>query len=137
MYFTESAFCWGTFSALRENMSDKLAPQFKRDFDLMVVTSVISGACTGFLSALIFHPWDIIRLRIQTGISSSESDSLNQHKFGTSSVRQVVVDLLKREGWRGFTKGIFSKVMYNSGTCSLAMTVYSVLKWTSRKQESD
>ncbi|KAG2386737.1 hypothetical protein C9374_002481 [Naegleria lovaniensis] len=135
-YGPESAIAWGTFSALKENISQLLVPYVgEKDFQIMVMSAVSSGAMTGVVTASIFHPFDIIRLRIQTGIAlSGASSSGGSHKFGSSSIREVIVDLMKREGLRGFTKGISSKLMYNSGTMALAMTVYDILKWSSRSK---
>lgn len=108
-YGPESAISWGTFSALKENISQLLVPYVgERDFEIMVMSASSSGAMTGVVTASIFHPFDIVRLRIQTGIALSGSDnspSMGSHKFGSSSIREVIADLMKREGLRGFTKG--------------------------------
>jgi len=134
-YAPESAICWGVYGALKERTSEKLSSFISSDFNLLLASSSMSGALTGNVTALIFHPADLIRARIQTGIVGSASEKSNS-RFGTTSVREVFLDLIRREGWRGLTKGLVSKIFYNSGTTALAMTVYDMLKYTSRSSIS-
>ncbi|KAL9646620.1 hypothetical protein ABK040_010733 [Willaertia magna] len=133
------------------------------NFYLMTMSTSLAGALSGFSCALLFNPLDVIKTRIQTNykllnIHSVEehysinnnnntingnlnniingNNTINSSVKGSSSTSMIEVgkELIRKEGWKGFTKGLLPKTLYNSGMSMVSLTMYEIVKWISRKE---
>lgn len=86
-----------------------------RPFEEIMTIQVVAGILTGCTSATITTPLDVVKTRIQT------SD-------GTMTWKTTAVDVFKRDGIKGFFRGVVPRMTSTSIWGTAMVTTYEFLK---------
>ncbi len=85
----------------------------------------ISGIGAGLTAALCTNPLDVVRARLQV---------LNHHGDG-ATIRSTSGALWRREGVRGFFRGVTARMFHTAQSSLLMITAYETVKRLSLKPE--
>ncbi|GAB2289996.1 Protein MITOFERRINLIKE 1, chloroplastic [Dionaea muscipula] len=90
--------------------------------------SVFCGALAGAISASLTTPLDVVKTRLMTQV---HGDTMNKvaaamHSGITTTVRQI----LKEEGWVGFTRGMGPRVVHSSCFSALGYFAFETARLT-------
>jgi solute carrier family 25 protein 39/40 len=109
-----SAVYWTTFEALRR-MDSGISNQFVIDF--------VAGATGGMLAAIITHPFDVVKTRIQMHIPTNQNiDGGNRKEL------HMWRSIFEKEGLSGFGKGMVPRVMKVAPSCAMMISCYELTK---------
>lgn len=93
----------------------------KKGGNLEPIESICCGALAGAISASLTTPLDVIKTRLMTQV---HGDAVNKVAAATySGVREMVEQILKEEGWIGFTRGMGPRVVHSA--CFSAMGYFA------------
>jgi len=84
-----------------------------------VATTLMAGGGAGCCAAALSTPLDVVKTRLQT-----QSDMKRMY----SGMMSVLRCVHQEEGWRGFTRGIGPRVLYNSTSAAIAWCTYEQVK---------
>lgn len=88
------------------------------------MTHIIAGGTAGALAAALTTPIDVIKTALQTrGLLADEER--NMIKGMKSAIKWVY----RRQGWRGFGKGISPRVLAYMPSTAICWTMYEYFKW--------
>ncbi|KAF2296571.1 hypothetical protein GH714_000279 [Hevea brasiliensis] len=76
------------------------------------IESVCCGALAGAISASITTPLDVVKTRLMTQVNKEVVDKVAAAMY--SGVSATVNQILKEEGWVGFTRGIGPRVVHSA-----------------------
>lgn len=79
---------------------------------LQPIESVCCGALAGAISASITTPLDVVKTRLMTQVNKEVVDKVAAAMF--SGVSATVKQILKEEGWVGFTRGMGPRVVHSA-----------------------
>jgi len=111
-----SAIYWPVFERVRVKL-EKRNPN-SSPFN----TSFLSGAMAGSIAAVLATPADVLKTRMQMSI-----DSLDQKEIKPQFSR-VIAELLHKEGFRGFFRGVTPRVFRIAPACALMISSYDYCK---------
>eukprot|EP00960_Hanusia_phi_P045574 757334-Hanusia_phi.AAC.3 len=83
------------------------------------------GGMAGAIAAACSNPLDVIKTRLQTQVTSHERTGETKMEF--SGPRQVVQDLMKTEGVRGFLRGVGARVRRERGRSRIKTVLLQML----------
>jgi solute carrier family 25 iron transporter 28/37 len=84
----------------------------------------VSGGLAGAVAAGITNPLDVVRTALQTqGLQGRTSSGT---RF--TGMRHAMQEILRREGWRGFTRGWIPRVLFHMPGTAICWTVYEYCK---------
>ncbi|KAI8054300.1 mitochondrial carrier domain-containing protein [Syncephalis plumigaleata] len=78
----------------------------------------IAGATSGTIAAIVTTPFDVIKTRVQTYQHS------NLHSHSSVKLRQVMRNIVYREGWSGLTRGMVARVAKIAPSCAVMIGTY-------------
>ena len=101
-----------------------------------LVSFLISGGTAGAVAGAITTPLDVCRTRLQTqnivpkDIASVDADCLRDKPFKIlyRGLRDVAGEIAKKEGWKGFTHGLTSRVVMGAPACAISWLIYEACK---------
>ena len=101
-----------------------------------LVNFLISGGTAGALAGAITTPLDVCRTRLQTqsllpkDLAGVGANCLQKKPFKIlyRGLRDVAGDIAKKEGWKGFTNGLTSRVVMGAPACAISWLIYEVCK---------
>ncbi|KRX08185.1 Mitochondrial carrier domain [Pseudocohnilembus persalinus] len=115
----QTALQFQAYEWLRNFFIEKQDKEFEtKQYHLSIQNSIfVTLASTGIATFLV-NPLDLVLTRFQVTDSSSKK----------LSGRQIVKDLLKDEGWKGFLKGLNARMIYCCAYGVLWMPIYDYFK---------
>lgn len=121
-YIPFNIIWWTTYGSIRRNMSDE-SPTLQ-------IACSASGAAA--ISAGFINPLELVKTRYQVAtsgtvaaVASAGSNSRSSDKEG---MMQVVRNVMKEKGWRGFYAGFFPAVLKSIPSAIITMGVFETLK---------
>lgn len=93
----------------------------------------VSGAVSGSIAALLTHPFDVVKTRLQTQGTQSESNGrLSGTLRGGSnkasgSVWMAMQDIVKKEGSKGLWKGLSPRTAKVAPACGVMIASFEVV----------
>lgn len=88
----------------------------------------LSGFCSGCTSGALTTPMDVAKARLQTRRRSAHTER--------PSLAGIIRELYKQEGWRGFTRGLSTRMAASALWSTSAITMYELIKRMSVQQRS-
>lgn len=79
---------------------------------LEAIESVCCGALAGAISASITTPLDVVKTRLMTQVNKEVVDKVSAAMYG--GVSETVKQILKEEGWVGFSRGMGPRVVHSA-----------------------
>lgn len=102
-----------------------------------IVTQIISGSMAAFVAASITQPLDVIKTRLQVGVSSTvHSNNGSRHilaKQSSPSIISVGRELIINEGAKGLYRGIGPRIINIAVWGTVFSSAYELLKLFSIK----
>ncbi|KAI5444241.1 Protein MITOFERRINLIKE 1, partial [Lathyrus oleraceus] len=89
-------------AVMRETKKNHLEP----------IQSVICGALAGAISASITTPLDVVKTRLMTQARNEAVGKVAAVMYG--GVSSTIREILKEEGWVGFTRGMGPRVLHSA-----------------------
>jgi len=93
----------------------------KNHHGLPFLVHFVSGAISGMVSAIITTPIDVIKTNAQV---STKLESSNKKPTAIEIGRYIV----KQEGWRGLTRGMFPRAVKVAPACAIMISSYELIK---------
>ncbi|CAL5185350.1 unnamed protein product [Lathyrus oleraceus] len=97
-----SSFEYLKLAVMRETKKNHLEP----------IQSVICGALAGAISASITTPLDVVKTRLMTQARNEAVGKVAAVMYG--GVSSTIREILKEEGWVGFTRGMGPRVLHSA-----------------------
>ena len=82
---------------------------------------MIAGTCAGFVSTIVAHPLDTVKVRFQLATSDQ-----------SFTIRSCVTDIYRNEGMNGFFKGVLSPI---TARVPISASLFLALGFAKRKLE--
>ena len=89
------------------------------------ISHIVAGGTAGALAAALTCPIDVLKTTLQTRGLLLPPDQ--QHQL--SGIRQAGGLVLRRDGWRGFWRGIQPRVLAFMPSTAICWSVYEYFKW--------
>uniref|UniRef100_A0AAV1UJ21 Mitochondrial carrier protein n=1 Tax=Peronospora matthiolae TaxID=2874970 RepID=A0AAV1UJ21_9STRA len=115
----------GLYVLLYTRLRDSWTVKFSQ-FPLYAV-HFSSGVAAGVLATSIVHPADVVKTRMQLGITVMDSGGGVASLPNSLTLRQTVAKMYHHEGLRGFTKGIVPRVIKRTLSTAVTWTIYEHL----------
>ena len=98
-------------------------------------THIIAGAMAGGLAAAMTTPLDVAKTLLQTRGAYLHDAEIRE----TTTLRQAFALIYRRQGVRGFSKGLIARVLAHMPATALSWGAYEYFKfaWNSYYQESN
>lgn len=93
----------------------------------------VSGAVSGSIAALLTHPFDVVKTRLQTQGTQSESNGRLSGTLrggsnrGSGSVWVAMQDIVKKEGSKGLWKGLSPRTAKVAPACGVMIASFEVV----------
>lgn len=128
-----SAIYWTGY----ENMKRVLKQRFikhdtqSNDVDHLLnehnIIHFVSGATSGACAALLTHPIDVIKTRIQAQYNRDFTDC-DEYRRSKHTIRSSVRDILHRDGYKGLFRGLAPRVLKVAPSCAIMISSYELFK---------
>jgi solute carrier family 25 protein 39/40 len=107
----------------------KAALQSKKDLSLFQV-SFFSGASSGMLSALVTHPFDVIKTRRQVELLNKIDTSGFPFEPSVSkqSTSELLVSIVRTEGVSALFVGVVPRIVKIAPACAIMISSYELFK---------
>ncbi|KAJ8762867.1 hypothetical protein K2173_022996 [Erythroxylum novogranatense] len=92
------------------------------------IESVCCGALAGAISASITTPLDVVKTRLMTQANKEVMDKVAAVMYG--GVSSTVKQILKEEGWVGFTRGMGPRVVHSACFSALGYFAFETARLT-------
>ncbi|XP_002526128.2 protein MITOFERRINLIKE 1, chloroplastic [Ricinus communis] len=92
------------------------------------IESVCCGALAGAISASITTPLDVIKTRLMTQVNKEVVDKVSAAMY--SGVSATVKQIMKEEGWVGFTRGMGPRVLHSACFSALGYFAFETARLT-------
>ncbi|KDP43023.1 hypothetical protein JCGZ_25209 [Jatropha curcas] len=92
------------------------------------IESVCCGALAGAISASITTPLDVVKTRLMTQVNKEVVDKVAAAMYG--GVSATVKQILKEEGWVGFTRGMGPRVVHSACFSALGYFAFETARLT-------
>mmetsp|Transcript_10947 Transcript_10947/g.28722 ORF Transcript_10947/g.28722 Transcript_10947/m.28722 type:complete len:355 (-) Transcript_10947:824-1888(-) len=135
-YAPSSAVWWFTYGAVKRNILHGFESRYGRvatDSEALAMQS-FSGACAGFMSAVLLTPSDVIRTRAQVfnhapaAVTADGGGTAVAAKYKPDSMLKVAKMLVKEEGAMGLTRGMLARVLNTVPVSALIILSYEAAK---------
>ncbi|KAI9086587.1 hypothetical protein K1719_031448 [Acacia pycnantha] len=90
--------------------------------------SVMCGALAGAISASLTTPLDVVKTRLMTQVHGEAMNKVAAAVYG--GVSSTVKQILKEEGWIGFTRGMGPRVLHSSCFSALGYFAFETARLT-------
>ncbi|AET39891.1 Mtm1p Ecym_5110 [Eremothecium cymbalariae DBVPG len=132
-----SAIYWGSYEFYKSsNFQKHMMMNSESTWDYFL-TSLLGGAISGAIAALVTHPFDLGKTRMQIAIVNSSSrnantSSYNKPSSGFSSPQHSMFGFLnhirKTEGVKALYTGLLPRMMKIAPSCAIMISTYEVSK---------
>ncbi|XP_051139755.1 protein MITOFERRINLIKE 1, chloroplastic [Andrographis paniculata] len=113
-----SSFEYLKAAVLRETKQTNLEPY----------QSVVCGAMAGAVSATLTTPLDVVKTRLMTQVHSEAMNKVAAAMYG--GVATTVKQILKEEGWIGFTRGMGPRVFHSACFSAIGYFAFETARLT-------
>lgn len=96
--------------------------------NLKPLESVFCGALAGAISASITTPLDVVKTRLMTQVNKEVVDKVSAATY--SGVSATVRQILKEEGWVGFTRGMGPRVVHSACFSAIGYFAFETARLT-------
>ncbi|CAO2834019.1 unnamed protein product [Amaranthus hypochondriacus] len=111
-----SSFEWLKAAVLSHSNKEKMTP----------LESVCCGALAGVISASLTTPLDVIKTRLMTQVPG---DGVNKVAAATlSGVSTIVKQIMRDEGWIGFSRGMGPRVVHSAGFSAIGYFAFETAR---------
>ena len=94
-----------------------------------LLTFLTSGGTAGAVAGALTTPLDVCRTRLQTqSLLPKGSGHGNEFKVLFKGLAEVAGDIFRKEGWKGFTRGLSSRTIMGAPACAISWTTYEACK---------
>ncbi|XP_010519383.1 PREDICTED: protein MITOFERRINLIKE 1, chloroplastic [Tarenaya hassleriana] len=100
----------------------------RKQTHLEPIQSVCCGALAGAISASITTPLDVVKTRLMTQVHSDAANKVAAAMY--SGVTATVKQILKEEGWVGFTRGMGPRVVHSACFSALGYFAFETARLT-------
>lgn len=119
------------FSALYwvgyENMKKHLLSAFDIPNAEAHMVHIVCGGASGMMAALLTHPIDVVKTRIQSQYNQ-EAASASKELKQSLTIRNVVQSITREEGMRGLFRGLLPRVAKVAPSCAIMISSYEFFK---------
>lgn len=92
--------------------------------NIRVHQSLILALTSGLISSIVTNPLDVVKVRMQIQRAEmKEGESLEQGRYGYRNIFHGLKLVYKNEGFLGYFRGCYARIMYMSCQAALAFTV--------------
>ncbi|XP_050213853.1 protein MITOFERRINLIKE 1, chloroplastic-like [Mercurialis annua] len=95
---------------------------------LQPIESMCCGALAGAISASITTPLDVVKTRLMTQVNKEVLDKVSAAMY--TGVSSTVKQILKEEGWVGFTRGMGPRVIHSACFSALGYFAFETARLT-------
>lgn len=96
--------------------------------NLEPLQSVCCGALAGAISASITTPLDVVKTRLMTQVQGETKNKVSAVVY--SGVNETVTQILKEEGWVGFSRGTGPRVVHSACFAALGYFAFETARLT-------
>lgn len=96
--------------------------------NLEPIHSVCCGALAGAISATITTPLDVVKTRLMTQVHGEAANKVASAMY--SGVSATVQQILREEGWVGFTRGMAPRVVHSACFSALGYFAFETARLT-------
>ncbi|MCL7040542.1 hypothetical protein MKW94_024351 [Papaver nudicaule] len=96
--------------------------------NLEPLQSVCCGALAGAISASITTPLDVVKTRLMTQVQGETTNKVSAVVY--SGVSETVQQILKEEGWVGFSRGMGPRVVHSACFAALGYFAFETARLT-------
>ncbi|SCU99984.1 LAME_0G06788g1_1 [Lachancea meyersii CBS 8951] len=118
-----SAVYWGCYEFYKKNSDTFVAKSSSNNWN-QFINSFIGGSFGGTIAALLTHPFDVGKTRMQIRFSMSDSKSLKP----SNNMFKYLNEIRKSEGIGALYTGLIPRLIKVAPSCAIMISTYEVCK---------
>lgn len=135
-----SGLYWLGYEQIRAQLTN---PGVQDTHAMGAFKSFVSGAGSGIMAAMLTHPFDVAKTRVQVLILASHSSKIAAANAGTTAVAQspaapstaaLLREIVRTEGVAGLYAGVFPRLTKVAPSCAIMISAYEAGKELYRRQ---
>ncbi|EDO16032.1 hypothetical protein Kpol_1067p4 [Vanderwaltozyma polyspora DSM 70294] len=120
-----SAIYWGTYEFCKRNLMIKDSSS-SNIFHFM--NSFIHGTISGTIAALITHPFDVGKTRLQISLVNNDNNTLTKVEKPSKNLFRFLNNIKKNEGIRALYAGLMPRIFKIAPSCAIMISTYELSK---------